>query len=395
MRRAASLPVVLLATTAAQGLATFTVFVLPVLAPQAAADLGVSTQLIGLQMALVYGAASFTSGVAGGALRRWGPARCTQFALAAAAFACVAIALAGLPGIVVGSLATGLGYGLTNPAASQVLSRMTPAHRRNIVFGIKQTGVPLGAALAGLVLPSLALALGWHGAALLVGVVIALITLAYTPLRRDWDRERDPAFPLRAGSVSGLRALRERPGLLGLAIAGGTYSAIQLAFGAFLVTMLVAEFGWTPVAAGFATALVQGMGAGARLAWGWVADRRGNGLATLAAIGFCTALGAVLVPLARTWPHSAVLALLVPLGFCAAGWNGVLIAEADRFAAPGRAGEAVGGVLILSFGGVVVGPSLQAALVSLVGGYAPAFALLALLPLTGAVVAWRTARARP
>jgi hypothetical protein len=86
-----------------------------------------------------------------------------------------------------------------------------------------------------------------------------------------------------------------------------------------------------------------------------------------------------------------VLALLVPLGFCAAGWNGVLIAEADRLAAPGRAGEAVGGVLVLSFGGVVIGPTLLAGLVGLAGGYAPAFALLALLPLAGAVLAWRTA----
>jgi MFS family permease len=392
MSRAASLGTALLATTTAQGLATFTVFVLPVLAPQASATLGVGAQLIGVQMALVYGAAAFTSAVAGGALRRWGPARCTQITLASAAFACLAIALGGLAGVALGSLATGLGYGLTNPAATQVLARLAPPARRNMVFAIKQTGVPLGGALAGLLLPTLAAWLGWQGAALASGATIALVTLAYTPLRQHWDTGRDPASPLRAGSGAGLRALREQPGLLGLAVCGGCYSGIQLAMGAFMVTMLVAEFGWTPVAAGLATALVQAAGAVARLAWAWVADRSGSGLLTLVAIGCLTVACALLIPLAPTWPQAAVLALFTALGFCASGWNGVLMAETARMAAPGRAGEAAGGVLVLSFGGVVVGPGLAAALVGLVGSYALAFAALALLPLTGAIVAWRTAR---
>ncbi len=393
MSRAARLPLTLFAATAAQALATFTVFVLPVLAPLASATLGIGAQWIGVQMALTYGAAAVTSAAVGPALLRFGPARCTQAALAAAAFACASYALAWLPGMALGALATGLGYGLTNPAASQVLSRMTPPARRNMVFAIKQTGVPLGAALAGLLLPSLAQAIGWRGAALATACTLAALTLAYTPFRAAWDTDRDPSVPLRANQGGALRALRQRPGLLGLAIAGGTYSAIQLAFGAYLVTMLVAEFHWTPVAAGLATALVQVTGAVARIAWGWVADRVGSGLRTLAAIGLLSAGSAALVPFATGWPQPAVLALLAFLGFCVAGWNGVLIAEADRLAAPGRAGEAVGGVLVLSFGGVVLGPSLQALLVTLAGGYAPAFGLLALLPLAGAVVAWRTARA--
>ncbi len=393
--QAGGLPAALLATTGAQGLATFTVFVLPVLAPQAAASLGVGAQLIGVQMALVYGAAAFTSAVAGGALRRWGPARCTQIALAAAAFACIAMALGGLAGVVAGSLATGLGYGLTNPAATQVLARLAPPARRNMVFAIKQTGVPLGGALAGLALPSLAAWLGWRGAALASGTAIAALTLAYAPLRRHWDAGRDPTSPLRAGSGGGLRALREQPGLLGLAVCGGCYSGIQLAMGAFMVTMLVSEFGWTPVTAGLATAVVQVAGAVARIGWGWVADRSGSGLRTLAVIGVLTVGCALLIPLARAWPTGPVLLLFTALGFCAAGWNGVLMAEVARLAAPGRAGEAAGGALVLSFGGVVVGPGLLAALVGAVGSYALAFAVLALLPLVGAMVAWRTEAGHP
>jgi MFS family permease len=139
----------LAATTGAQALATLAVFVLPVLAPAAAPDLGVPARWIGYQVAAVYLPAALVSALAGGALRRFGPARTTQAALAAAAAGCLALALGGLPGAAVGSALVGLGYGLTNPAASQVLGRLAPPARRNLVFSVKQSGVPLGAALAG------------------------------------------------------------------------------------------------------------------------------------------------------------------------------------------------------------------------------------------------------
>src|SRR5687767_5378993 len=108
----------LIATTGGQGLATLAVFVLPVLAPAATRDLGVPPHWIGYQVALVYGGASLGSVFSVGVLRRFGPARSSQSALAAAAAACIAMALGGIAGSVFGSVLIGLGYGLTNPAAS-------------------------------------------------------------------------------------------------------------------------------------------------------------------------------------------------------------------------------------------------------------------------------------
>jgi MFS-type transporter involved in bile tolerance (Atg22 family) len=67
----------------------------------------------------------------------------------------------------------------------------------------------------------------------------------------------------------------------------------------------------------------------------------------------------------------------------------VLIAEAARLAPAGRAGAATGAVLACTFAGVVAGPSLFALVVGLAGGYSLAFAVLAVLPLAGAAIAWR------
>jgi hypothetical protein len=68
------------------------------------------------------------------------------------------------------------------------------------------------------------------------------------------------------------------------------------------------------------------------------------------------------------------------------------MAESARMAAPGKVGDAAGGVLAVAFAGVVVGPSILALVVGAVGSYSLAFGLLALLPLAGMVIAWRTAR---
>ncbi len=379
----------LAATTLAQALATLAVYVLPVLAPAAARELGVGAGLIGAQVALVYAAASVTSAVSGTVLARLGPAGCTQLALVSGGVGTAAIALGGLPGAALGSVLLGIGYGLTTPPATQVLARLTPPARRNLVFSIKQMGVPLGGTLAGLSLPVLALAIGWQGAALGVAAALLIAAIVLFPFHAAWGRGAPSGTSPRMGTI---QALRMSPGLLSLAVMGATFSAIQLSLGAFAVTALVEEFGWGAVAAGAGAAAVQASGAGARLLWAMLADRIRAGLPLLAAIGVGTALAALAMPLALHWPDAAVLLLLCVFGACSAGWTGIAMAEVARLAPPGAAGAATGGVMAVTYVGVVVGPSLFAGLALLAGTYTAAFALVSLLPLCGAAVALRAHR---
>ena len=381
----------LIATTAAQTGATLAVFSLPVLATLAAPALGVGPHLIGLQIAIVYSSATFASAYASGLLGRFGPARCTQLALLLGAGGAVCTSLLGLAGVGIGAVLLGLGYGLTNPAASQVLDHLAPRHRRNLVFSIKQSGVPVGGALAGLCLPLLATFVTWRGALLVVSAALVLGALALHRFRVEWDAARDPAAPWRGGG-GGLGVLRARPALGALALVGAFFAAMQLALGAFTVAMLVEEFGWTPVAAGIAAAAVQLIGAVARLGWAALADRLGDGFAVLAYVGAGTAAAAALLPLTHGAPAPAIFCMLCLLGSCASGWNGVALAEAARLAPPGRAGAAVGAVLAVTFAGVVAGPSVFTVIVTWAHGYSAAFAYLALAPFLGAAVAWRVGR---
>ncbi len=99
----------------------------------------------------------------------------------------------------------GLGYGPPTPASSHILARVAPKHRLNLVFSLKQTGVPLGNALAGAILPSLALAVGWQRAALAAGACNFLLALAVQPLRAQIDATAGHASPARGPVLEPLR----------------------------------------------------------------------------------------------------------------------------------------------------------------------------------------------
>src|SRR3546814_17046802 len=49
----------------------------------------------------------------------------------------------------------GLSNGTANPAGSEVLQRYSPPGKRNLIFSIKQAGVPLGGVIAGLAIPAM------------------------------------------------------------------------------------------------------------------------------------------------------------------------------------------------------------------------------------------------
>ena len=57
--------------------------------------------------------------------------------------------------ICLGALIIGLGYGPITPASSAILNEVTPNRIRALIFfSIKQSGVPIGGAIAGILVPS-------------------------------------------------------------------------------------------------------------------------------------------------------------------------------------------------------------------------------------------------
>jgi MFS family permease len=349
----------------------------PVVAPLLSADTGMSPEAIGNLAALVaLGTVLFL--LAGGpVLARFGPVRMMQ---AGALLSALAMALAGLgslPALLAGSLLLGISYGPTPPAGSRILAATAPKAHRTLIFSAKQAGAPLGAALAGLMLAPLAERFGW-GAALLLGAVLAVLAaVAIEPQRALLDLERDAARPISPGALfrpaalaAPFRALLLAPQMLPLTALAMAFAVVQGCLFAFTVTWLVETRGVPLVQAGFVFAVLQGAGVVARVSLGWLADRTGRpalnllvqaGLAMLAVLGFAW--------LPEGAPHGVLLLAAGGVGFVAASWNGIYLAEVARHAPPDRVADATAGSTMLTFMGYVAGPALFARGVAWTGGW--------------------------
>ncbi|HYD57533.1 MAG TPA: MFS transporter [Burkholderiales bacterium] len=382
----AALPVlpVLVATTATQSLTTLGALALAAVAPRAANDLGVSAALIGYQVGAVYLGAMISALFGGGLVRRLGPTRTSQLALWLVAGGCVLSASGTVGTLAAGAIVMGWGYGITNPAASHLLARLPTAGSMNLIFSIKQCGVPIGAVIAGLVMPPLTVASGWRSALLACAVAIAAFSVYLQRHRRSWDEDRDASTPLLANPLGSLALMWNNRVLRWLALSSFLYSAVQLSLSGFLVTFLVADIGVDLVHAGTVLAAAHTAGAAGRLAWGWLADRLRSGTITLIANGCLGIVGALATAaIAPDWPIAGIVAVAAIFGFSAIGWNGVFMAVIAR-QAPRDIGAATGASLFITYAGIVVGPAAFGELHDRGGlSYAACFALLAILTAIG------------
>jgi len=385
-------------TTWIQAVVSWAMLTVPVFAPSAAAELGLSASQVGYFAGIAYIGAMTGALLGGGLVPRYGAITLSQIGMLVCALALALAASGWLALFALAGLLLGLGYGPTTPASSHVLSRHTPPRLMSLVFSIKQTGVPLGGALAGATVPPLTVAFGWRGAAL--GVALAcLLTIALAHLtRRRLDADRNPDEPLLRGSpLAPVRFVLGRADLRVLALTSVVFAAMQQSLGVFLVVYLTGEIGLGLVTAGLVLSISQGAGMAGRIFWGWLADRLRLSRPILGglALGMAVASGGMALCSAE-WPLAAIILVAALYGVTAVGWNGVLLAEVARLATPAEASRATGGTLFVTFFGVAVGPALFGEIARQTGSFALMFLILAVLAVPcAATLLWNRRDAAP
>lgn len=374
--RALMLP--LAVTLAVQTLVALAVYSAPVMAPVAGPDLGVPATWVGYYIAIVYVGSMFGSVLAGGLVARYGPIRISQAALALclAGLACTA-ASTFLPLVAVGAFLVGLGYGPVTPASSQILVRATPPSLISFTFSLKQTGVPLGGALAGALVPTLILAAGWRWAAVAIGAACFAGALLVQPTRERYDTPRNASAPISLRSTFAPLGFVFRDSRIAeMALVSFVFGGVQITLVAYLVTFLTESFAMSLVLAGFVMSASQAASVVGRIAWGLVADRWFTRRAMLGLLGAGMGLCALTTVWASpAWPLWLLFVFATVFGTTAVGWNGVFLAEVARLAPPGKTGEATGGCMFFTFFGVVVSPPLFSQALAFGGSYAGAYAV--------------------
>ncbi len=399
-----------------------------VLAPAVAPRLGFAPERVGLFVGLAYLMAMLSGLWSGRGVASIGAVRISQ----AAMFSCALGAFAATGGstwlFVVAAIAIGAGYGLINPASTTLLERHSPTARRALFFSIKQTGVPLGVALAGLLMPWGLATLGWRWSIVLAAVACALLGAGLfpavprlqkarlarasapdadwsaEPLNAPFDEERAAsrsAAAAQAGAqaaqdvelagaqsrpasagIGALWSVLRDPPLRRLSLMSLAFASTQLVFITFLVSLLNLQLSHSLAWAAGILAAAQVVSTVSRIALGYVADRWIDAGALLGWLG--VAMAASLVALALLQPTTPDAWVFAAAVFCAAtgmGWNGVYFAELARTAAQ-RADLATvaGASQFFTFAGSMSGPVLFAGVIRAGGSYSLGYALFALLP---------------
>lgn len=211
---------------------------------------------------------------------------------------------------------TGLLLAGGNPGTNQLIARDVAPGRRGTVMGVKQSGGQLGVLVAGLVLPSLALATSWR-VSFGVGAAVPLVGLVLLLLLVSPDGPGPGGGRPVATSSHESGAVRR---LVLIAVAMG--AGVQVVFG-FLPLYAQEAVHMSPAAAGGLASLMSVFGIGARIGWGRRSERNRHFSETLLVLALLSMAATIMIAAGQyvgSW-------LLWPAAACAGAsleaWNAV------------------------------------------------------------------------
>lgn len=374
---------------AGQTIGTMGTTMIPAVAPKVAQTYGISSALVGYQISFLALAMIVALAFGSHFNRRWGSTRMQQIGLALVATGGLIAILPHVAFFFLASIALGLGYGSLTPSASNLLIRFTPAKRRNLIFSLKQTGVPLGGIGAALITPAVAVVWGWQWAIAGNSLALYALVLVLQRARPHWDEDRDPAAKIGGNPFGGVATIWRHAALRLLALSGGCFVIVQFGITTFTVILFNEQLGWGLVKAGLVLTASQVGGVSGRVFWGWLADRMGNAFSALLFLGIVMVASSLLcIALTPESPMLAVCALFFVMGSTASGWNGAFLAEVARLAPREMISTATGGALVFVNTGKAIGPIAFANVALLTGDYTLTFALLAVPAAAGLWCIW-------
>jgi len=375
---------------AIQVMVSISVLSLSVMMPAVARDLAIDPKLVGIFTAIIYAVAAVMALAAAGPIVRLGAVRVCQAALLFAAIGLALNSMALVAATVVAVAFIGAAQGPINPASAHVLAQRVPREWFGMVFSIKQTGVPIGFALAGLIFPFLLGWVGWRDASLIAAGAAVLAALLIEPLRASLDVIATTARP-QTGILRSIRFVLGHAQLRVLGWSAFVYVIAQHTFTFYLVTYLYEHCGLSIARAGFVLSASQIIGTGVRLLSGGLSDRVPR-MKLLGWTGVLMTVGCVATGLLEAdTPFWLITLVVVAYGSVVISWNGTSQAEFAHLAPSGETAAVAAVQTALAFSGAVFGPPIFA-LIATVASYRMAFFFVAACVLIAAV--WQIAAAR-
>lgn len=278
---------------------------------------------------------------------------------------------------------TGVAASTPTVAGSKAVMNWFPPSQRGMAMGIRQTGIPLGGALAAAILPFIAATWGWRAAVAASGcgalAGAGLCALLYRSENPPGMPPPEPAPHSRPWDM--LSADIVLLGAAGALLVWGQFCLIT-----YLPLFLHADWN-IPILTGSLYLLVAQLAAvGGRIFWGRLSDQRFAGRRKPVLVLICllaTATAFLLGHLPTATPRPLLLAVVGFFGFVAISWNGLYVTLSSELAGPDRAGRAIGFTLMSNQLGIIAGPVLFGHIIDVTHSYPLAWTLLSAVLLIG------------
>ena len=375
---------------------------LPILADRIAEDFGISRAWLGLYLFIQNVTAIVAAMGCGGFIVKLGAWRVSQICLLLMGTSLIVVAGGVLWLYPLGAILLGAGA-VSTPASSHILARHCPRHLAPVIFSVKQTGVPVGSLIGGLLVPAL-LGLGFYlatigesvyldayGTALVTALIVLSVAVLLQPFRAFFDSDRDPTVrPSFSGVSETMRIVVSDPNLRDLAFAAFAFGGLQSIYAGFFILYLIDGLEYSEVDAGLAFAVASTTAVAARILWGWLGSTLVSPRVVMGLIGFFGFVAAVLTGYYDFgWSFSAIVAVAVLYNVTALSWHGVLLAETARLAPPDKVGGVTGGVLSFTSVAMMIYPAIYGGLLFVTESYGFGFLLGAVPSLVAAFVFFR------
>lgn len=359
---------------------------LPILADRIAEDFGISRAWLGLYLFIQNIAAIVAAMSCGGFILRYGALRISQLCLVLMGSSLLVVASGLLWLYPLGAILLGMAA-VSTPASSHILARVCPPRLAPVIFSVKQTGVPVGSLIGGLLIPALlavdfysatfgtGIQLDAYGAAFATALIVYAVVLCLQPIRSHFDADRNPKVrPSFSGVSETMKIVLSNPQLRDLSFAAFAFGGLQSIFAGFFILYLIDGLDYSERDAGTAFAIAAVTAVAARILWGWLGSGFVSARIVLGTIGLFGGIAAILTGIYDVrWPYMAILGVAILYNVTALSWHGILLAETARLAPPGAVGGVTGGVLSFTSIAMMIYPAIYGGLLAVTDSYGVGF----------------------
>ena len=348
---------------------------IPVLAPALQKEYDLSLTEVGLAIAAANAGSVFTLLAWGLLADRAGERAVLAVGLAGCGLGLLVAAFAPSFAVLVIALTLGGASGASvNAASGRAVMSWFGRDERGFALGIRQTALPIGGLLAALLLPPIEASGGVRAGLIALAAGCLAAALAGASGLRE--------APHAEGDLTDIGHPVRDPRMWRLSIGSAFVLAAQISILSFLILFLHSERGLSTAAAAGVFALIQALGAAARIVSGRWSDRIRARIAPLRrlALGLTVTLAAAAALL--TAPLPILIPVFVAAGALSLSWNGLSFTAAAELAGRARAGAALGfQQTALAITSAAAPPAFAAVVEA--GSWSLAYGLAAAMPVAG------------